>query len=415
MRRIATNMPNDDLQFRLRRHEAALSSLQTKMATQNRITDLREDPLAAARAVRYDSYLTRLERYERNALYAESYYTNVDGYLGHSQEVLQRIREIAVQGANGVYSQEDQRYMGVEVDQLLRELVQTANADGPDGTRLFAGDRAYTEPFRVVEGDVAGAGESVIKEVVYQGAGASRNAEVAEGAYAELDLSGGEVFWAEKMKIISSLDASTYRVPSASIVRVDGYDIQLNMGDSVQSIAAKINDSAAPVKAAIDPDTGGLVLEGTNAHLIRLEDGPDSKVFVNLGLIKSVPDSGTPNWSPAAQVSGASTFDAIIRLRDALFSGDAETVGGTGLAGIDFALDNLNARRTELGSRHERVSLSWRRLNAEIPDVTANLAREASLDFAEAATDLSSLEFAHKAALQTAAKLIQPTLLDYLK
>lgn len=44
MRRISTNMPNDDIQFRLRRHEQALSSIQSKMASQQKIQDLRDDP-----------------------------------------------------------------------------------------------------------------------------------------------------------------------------------------------------------------------------------------------------------------------------------------------------------------------------------------------------------------------------------
>jgi flagellar hook-associated protein 3 FlgL len=105
----------------------------------------------------------------------------------------------------------------------------------------------------------------------------------------------------------------------------------------------------------------------------------------------------------------------VIRLRDALYRGDSETVGSQGIAGIDLALDNLGSRLAEVGSRQERVEVAWKRINEEIPDVTANLARESSLDFAEAATDLGMLEFAHKAALQTAAKVLQPTLLDFLR
>jgi flagellar hook-associated protein 3 FlgL len=63
----------------------------------------------------------------------------------------------------------------------------------------------------------------------------------------------------------------------------------------------------------------------------------------------------------------------------------------------------------------ERAEAAWSKLNREIPDVTSILARESALDFAKAATDLSMMDFAHKAALQTAAKIIQPTLLDFLR
>ncbi|GAB1481617.1 flagellar hook-associated protein 3 [Treponema sp.] len=415
MRRVSTDMPNDDLQFRLRRQENALSSLQSKMASQSKIKELRDDPLAAAHAVRYESFLTRLNRFEDNALYARDHYKVTDGYMRQAQDVVQRIRELAVQGANGTYAKEDLRYMGVEVNELLKELVQVANALGPDGKRLFAGDKSFTEPFRAVEGSVAGAGDSVIARVEYQGAGASRSTEIDEGAYANLDIGGGEAFWAEKMQIFSSFDATGYRAGEAASFFVDGQKIEVAQGDTVHALVAKINESAAPVKAYIDPLTRGLALEGTSAHQIRMEDAPGTTTLKDLGILRATADPGAPNWHPNARVSGGSAFDVVIRLRDALFRGDSETAGGQGLAGIDLALDNFGSRLAELGSRQERAEITWKRLNEEIPDVTANLSREASLDFTKAATDLGMLEFAHKAALQTARKVIQPTLLDFLR
>jgi len=415
MRRISTDMPNDDLQFRLRRHESDLSSMQTKMRTQKRIQNLRDDPLGAAKAVRYESYLSRLERFENNALYAKDQYKIADTYMRQGQDIMQRIREIAVQGANGTYAQEDLRYMGVEVNELLKEFVQIANATGPDGTRLFAGDKAFTEPFRAVEGAVEGAGESMVARVDYQGSGASRKAETSEGSYASLDLAGGEAFWAEKMQIFSSFDATAYRVSKPSVFFVDGQEINASPGDTIHALVAKINDSAAPVKAYVDPVTKGLALEGTSAHMIRVEDGAGSSILKDLGVLQQTVDSSAPNWHHDARVSGGSAFDMVVRLRDALFRGDSGEVGSRGIAGMDLALDNMGARLAEIGSRQERVEATWQRMNAEIPDVTANLARETALDFTKAATDLGMLEFAHKAALQTASKIVQPTLLDFLR
>ncbi len=415
MRRVSTNMPNDDLQYRLRRQEADLSNLQAKMGTQKRIKDLRDDPLAAAKAVRYESYLARLDRFENNAQYAKDHLKVSDGYLRQAQDVMQRIRELAVQGGNGTYSGEDMRYMGIEVNELLKELVQVSNSIGPDGKRLFAGDKAFTEPFRAVESSVAGAGENVIARVDYQGAGSSRRAEVGERAIADLDIGGGEAFWAEKMQIFSSFDATAYRAASQTSFFVDGQEIAVNPGDTIHAIAAKINDSAASVKAYVDPTTRGLAIEGTSPHLIRLEDAPGGSVLKDLGVIRQTADPGAPNWHPSARVSGGSAFDMVIRLRDALFRGDGNEVGSLGIGGIDLALDNLGARLAEIGSRQERVEMTWQRINSEIPDVTSHLARETSLDFSEAATDLGMIEFAHKAALQTASKIVQPTLLDFLR
>jgi len=144
-------------------------------------------------------------------------------------------------------------------------------------------------------------------------------------------------------------------------------------------------------------------------------DEEGSTVLSDLGILKPTVDPGAPNWNPSARVSGGSMFDMVIRLRDSLFKGDTEAIGSRGIAGIDLALDNMGNRLAELGSRQERVEATWKRINTEIPDVTAALADATSLDFTQAATDLGMLDFAHKAALQTTAKITQPTLLDFLR
>jgi flagellar hook-associated protein 3 FlgL len=408
-------MPNTDMQYYLRRQEDALQNLQSKIASGNRLNELRDDPIAASHAVRYQSYLARLERYESNTLYAQEHYNQVDIYLQRAVDVMQRIRELAVTGANGIFSKEDTRSMGTEINELLKELVSISNAVGPDGKQLFAGDKAFTEPFRIVEGTVEGGGETLVVNVEYRGSGPARRTEISDGSYAELDIGGGEAFWAERMQIFSSLDASQWRAGEDGAFYVDGYEIPVRAGDTLPAIVAKINDSAAPVKASVDPETRGLMITGTNPHLIKIEDKQGSRTLEELGIIQFNNDPSAPNWSPAARVAGGSIFDMVIRLRDALSRGDHDFIGSLGIGGIDLSLGNLETRLTQVGSRQERAMMTWSRLNQEIPNVTSMLAREASVNMIDAATDLGMMDFAHKAALQTAAKIIPPTLLDFLR
>jgi flagellar hook-associated protein 3 FlgL len=414
MRRVSTDMPNTDVQYRLRRQEDGLANIQSKIASQRRISELREDPLAAAHAVRYESYLARLKQFEKNTLYAGDHLRQVDIYLQHANDLMQRIRDIAVTGANGVYGKEDLRNMATEVNELLKELVASANAAGPDG-RLFSGDKSFTEPFRIVEGTIEGGGETLVVNVEYRGSGPSRRAEIAEQTYADLDIGGGEAFWAEKMQIFSSVDAGNWRADETGAFYIDGREIPVTSGDTLPAIVAKINESSAPVKAYIDIDTRGLVLEGTNPHLIRLEDKQGSQTLQDLGMIQANSDPSAPNWNPSARVSGGSLFDMAIRLRDALYRGDQDFVGSQGIGGVDLALGNLRTRLTDIGSRQERVEKAWTKLNEEIPNVASYISRESGLDMAEAATDLAMMDFAHRASLQTAAKIVPPTLLDFLR
>jgi flagellar hook-associated protein 3 FlgL len=420
MFRVSTNMPNDDIQYTLRRKEEALNATQDRIASNRKIHELRDDPLAASHAVRYESYLARLDRFEKNNLAAKEHYNYVDGNLQQANDIMQRIRELAVTGANGVYTQEDTRNMAVEVNELLKELVSIANQSGPDGKQLFAGDKAFTVPFRIIEGTTDGAGTTVPVNVEYRGSGASRKTEIHERTIAGLDISGGEAFWAEKMNVISSVDGTNYQVNEQTSIFIDDNEIILEPGDSMFAIAAKINDSGAPVKAYIDPQTQGLSLLGTDAHLItladgRLADGTPATVLQDLGLTRGNSVQGAPNFAVDATVSGGSAFDMVIRLRDAMFRGDTNFIGAQGLGGIDAALTNLGARIAELGSRAERVENTWRRINTEIPNVNATLVRETGLNIATAAVALAELQASHQAALQVAAKILPQTLLDFLR
>ena len=410
-------MPFDSAQFHVRQQQSRISNLQNQITSQNRLQELRDDPLAAARTVRHESFLARLQRFEQNTLYARDHFNITHAYLDSALGVVQRVRELAVQGANGIHAPEDLRIMGVEINELLRELVAISNAVGPDGNQLFGGDRAFTEPFRVVEGMVEGGNENMIVRVEYRGAGATRRTEISDGTFTNLDLSGGEAFWAERMQIFSGVNATNYRVNAPGSFFLNGVEIPVTVGDTLPSIVARINDSPAPVRAFIDTDTMGLALEGTGHQMILAEDGAGgATVLRDLGIIRGNMDSGSTNWDETrSRVAGGSMFDMVVRLRDAMFRGDGEFIGSQGIAGMDLALGNLVTRIADVGSRQERVEVVWHRLNREIPDVQSYITRDAGVNLATAATNLSMMDLAHRATLQTTARLLPVSLLDFLR
>ncbi len=415
MNRVSTDLPNNDTQYWLRRKEEAMADLETKMARQTRLPELRSDPLAAAHAVKYESFVTRLSRFEKNAVYAQDVSAVAEGYVRQGQDVMQRLREIAVQGANGVYSKEDSGYMAAEVNELLEELVTIANARGPDGRFMFAGDKVTTEPFRAVKGFQAVSGEEMIVGLEYLGSTNSLDAEITQDAYVPVGVPGNQVFWGEQRAVFSTFDASQYRVTQASIIRIDGHDIQLREGDTLHAIVARVNQSGAAVKASVDPERNSLVLQTTAPHELWLEEGQGGRVFTDLGILK---DPGAPppnNYAPTAVVAGGSLFDAVISLRDALYRSDHEEVGSRVMAAIDASMDNVNLRVAEFGARSQRLEQARLRLNKEIPDVTKLLAEEKDLDVATAAMELRMAEFAKNAALGVAGRVLPKTLLDFLR
>lgn len=414
MRRVSSATANNDIQYNLRLQESRVNNLNNQLGSQNRLQQLRDDPLAAGHLVRYQSYATRVEQFEKNAKIISDDFTVAEGYVNQSVQIMQRVRELAVNGANGYYEKEDLRNMAVEVDELLKELIQNSNAIGPDGTRIFAGTRTSNIPFEAETGYVKGSSEPLITSVKYQGSIGTKEIEVDEQARISIDKSGNSIFWAEKQQLISSADATSYSVQQESKIAINGQEIKLEPGDNVYSIISKINDSGTSVKASLDPITKGLNLETTDSRQLWLED-ISGTTLTDLAIIKDSSQRPPYNISDSVTVSGGSLFDSVIALRDSMLSGDIESIGGRVLGSIDNGIDNLLTRQAEIGSNYERAQQSIVKAQTNQLGVTNMIAREGDLDFTKAITDMKMLEYVKQATLSTAGRLYESSLLNYMR
>lgn len=416
MNRISSNATANDLGFSLRSQEVRLNQAQNQMASQQRVQNLRDDPVAAAQATRYASWAARLERYDQNALEIQSNLRIQESHLSQAQDILQRINELTIQGANGTYAKEDLQKMGTEINQYLDELVALGNAKGPDGQSLFAGTRVDSNAFRTLKGHVEGADGQVTTGVEYIGSiGVNRGAIADDGALAT-GFAGNTLFWADQQGIYSAVDAQNYTVPADTSFVIDGQSVALRAGDTVHTIAAKINAAPVAVKASLDPVTNGLVLETTQPHQVFLEDGEGGTVLRDLGVVSPRPGVMPPhNLHQDARVFGGSMFDAVIRLRDNLLAGNKEAIGGQALAGIQASLQNLQTGIAELGARDNRLEFVSARLQNEQPKVIEKLSQAIDLDLTEGITRLKMLDTTHQAALRATAKILPNTLMDYLR
>lgn len=414
MRRVSSQMNNMDVQSNLRLQESRLNKINNQIGSQRRIQELRDDPIAAGHLVRYQSYAARIENFEKNAKTLSELFMQREGYMTNSLDVLHRVRELAVTGANGIYTGDDMKNMAAEVDELLKELVQNANAIGEDGNSLFAGTETKVRAFDVEMGNVAGSGVPLIEGVRYNGNISETQVEIDENKYLTTDNAGVRTFWAEPQQIFGARDATGWRAGEDSVIAVDGAEIKINAGDNVYSLIAKINDSEAAVKATLDPVTRALNFTATDARQLWLEDVSGS-ALADLGIIKDVSQKPPYNLGDGVRASGGSMFDAVISLRNALLAGDHEAIGGRVLGSIDQGLNNLTTRIAKSGSEYERAELNVKRNSGTALNVTQRISSEGDLDLTKAASDMKMMDFTHQATLSTAARLYSSTLLDYLR
>lgn len=108
-------------------------------------------------------------------------------------------------------------------------------------------------------------------------------------------------------------------------------------------------------------------------------------------------------------------FDALIRLRDGLRAGDMDELAGPVLEDLESSLDLLLSARADIGARTNRLSLAGDRLDELELNIEQLLLDTEGVDIARALTDLKVTENVYRSALASGARIIQPTLLDFLR
>ncbi len=118
---------------------ASLQSAMERLSSGERINKAGNDASGLAVSEKMRSQIRGLNQASRNIGDAVSFVQVSEGYLAETTDVLQRIRELAVQASNGVYSDEDRMQIAVEVSQLVAEVDRISSSAQFNGMNLLTG------------------------------------------------------------------------------------------------------------------------------------------------------------------------------------------------------------------------------------------------------------------------------------
>lgn len=110
-----------------------------KLASGMRITRAGHDASGLAVSEKMRAQIRGLNRAEQNAQDGISFIQTTEGYLQETTNILQRVRELAVQSANGIYTTEDRLQIQVEVSQLIDEVDRIASHAQFNGMNMLTG------------------------------------------------------------------------------------------------------------------------------------------------------------------------------------------------------------------------------------------------------------------------------------
>ena len=124
-----------------------LGKTEIQLATGKRVMTAADDPLAAVRNLQLGDQLARLDQYQKNVDTASSRLDQEEGVLASSADLLQRVRELAVNGLNATNGPAELKSLAFEVREHLDQLLNLANTRDANGEYLFSGYQGDTEAY----------------------------------------------------------------------------------------------------------------------------------------------------------------------------------------------------------------------------------------------------------------------------
>lgn len=410
MIRVTHNILKKDSVYNLDKHQKRLNELQNSISTGKKVRLPHENPVAATHSMLYRTRIVEIRQFIQNIGEGQSRMNITEGAMRSAVDIFHRLEELTVQAAHGIYVKEDRAKIAVEIDELLKEMLEIANTKFK-GESVFAGYQIDRNPFEGLTTRPPFADREVVTQVKYHGDVGKHNREIEQEEYAPVNLAGNSVFWAVPEAVAGTVDVSNFTAGQNYKIRIDGKEIEISNGDNITAIINKINDAKLPVQA--DLINNNFVIKYTSPRQLWLEDIEAGNLLQQLGIKDA--DQMPNEISMNAQRTGMSIFDVMIKIRDDLWKNDTRALGSEDLGYLHRALDNMLTNLGEIGARTRRFETVMKRLSLDELDMTDILAKTENIDFAQAVMDLQMMEHIHRSALAITARILQPTLLDFLR
>lgn len=341
--RITNNMMSNTMLRNLNTNLTRLDKYQQQMSTGKKFSMPSDDPIGVSKSLTLNTAVSELKQHKKNTEDALSWMEITEAAVKDVGDVLQRIRELAVQ-ADGVETKEDKVKIKAEIDQLRSQVINIANTTY-GGKSIFTG---YKTDQKLID---ATTGQYLIT---------SKDNEVMEYGVGINDTLGVNVLGHKLFGAIQTKPSYDLADPDEK----NAFDAYINNLNNINS------DSFKEVGTlTADADKGTY-----HAHIIKVID----------------------SLSKSLETDNAVETDKAI-------------------GQLDGHLQNILKVRAEVGSKVNRLELSLNRNEDDTINFTKLLSQNEDADYAETLLKYTNDESVYRAALSIGARIIQPTLMDFLR
>jgi flagellin len=372
---INTNIGSIQAERALAGTRETMETSMQRLATGRRLNSASDDAAGIAVASRMTDQMRALNMAIRNASDGLSLAQTAEGAIEEMQNILQRMRELAVQAANGTYTDTDRSYLDLEYQALMSEMYRISKST------------AWDKDLKVLDDGV-----KAVDIQVGADSGESLNIPLGPLTPKELKLKT-ETELVGKDTSTNSFDGATAvsaqisasfgaALPTAAPGTDFIIDVAVTNGRTVKIMAEDVTDLAdlvTKLNADIDTSTNNLTFSATAAGKLELTVGGGGTATA--AITTSVDTSGIDNLQEASKA----------------------------LAIIDDAQDKVNAQRSKLGAAMNRVQYTISNLMNVVENTSEAKSRIYDTDYAAESAALARTQVLAQAGTAMLAQANQST------
>lgn len=368
-----------------------MSKLQDQINSGKVISRPSDDPVVAVKGMQYRTELGKVEQFTRNLNEVHGWLETTDTALDQAGNAVNRIRELVVQAANDSNTTDDRAKIKVEIDQIRQQLQDIGNSKVA-GKGIFTGTNTQ---------------QNLFTEVTYIDPEALQ--QHFDSLYDDTltpPTQNQDAFLADYENQVAALNLPTV---TSRVMNSEYTDVKGNNRNPLKELTTiQLNGQDVSLNGG-NVDVG--VKYGNEQIRFEVFDGvtlnvntPGADLFGQLDeLVGKVSAALDPEKNPNHKDIQALLGGMVNTTQD----GKKDT-----LSEIHASLLSV---RADVGARQNRVETIENRLSMYEINVTKQMSENEDTDYAKAITDMTTYESIHQAALSVGAKIIQQTLVDFMR
>jgi flagellin len=359
---INTNVVSINAQRNSSLSAGSLATSMQRLSSGLRVNSAKDDAAGLAISERMQAQSKGLAVAARNANDGISLAQTAEGALGKVGDMLQRMRELAVQSANATNSADDRKAMQAEVSQLVSEIDRVAKTSSFNGTKLLNGDFA---------GGVFQVGASAGDNITVGSLVNTTAEKLSTIAFAKAEM--------EVADFGANLKAGTLTYNGVSTTLGAASSAKERAGD----VIALINSQSASTGL-----TAFLEDDGDTITLLSDKEVATANVVL-------VTSEATPATVTMAIDATAAATTGLTGIQDVSIKTQSDA--WVALKKIDESIDQVNAARGDLGALQTRFEKSIENIDIMNENISAARGRIVDADFASETANLSRAQILQQA------------------